>query len=84
MSIRSMATAAVAMLAVFISDAALAKKPGPPTETIDMPGLNAPVTVYRDAEGIAHIAATNRHDLYFVTGWIHAEDRLFQADLTRR
>ena len=84
MSIRWMATAVVALLAVSMSGAALAKKPAGPTETIDLPGLDAPVTVYRDAEGIAHIAATSRHDLYFVTGWIHADDRLFQADLTRR
>ena len=49
-----------------------------------MPGLSAPATVYRDGQNIAHITAKNRHDLYFVTGWIHAEDRLFQADLTRR
>jgi acyl-homoserine lactone acylase PvdQ len=84
MSTRWMATAVVALLAISMSGAALAKTPAAPTETIDLPGLDAPVTVYRDAEGIAHIAATNRHDLYFVTGWIHAEDRLFQADLTRR
>ncbi len=84
MSIRWMSIAAVVLLACSISDAAFAKGSPAATETIDAPGLSAPVTVYRDAEGIAHIAATSRHDLYFVTGWIHAEDRLFQADLTRR
>ncbi len=84
MSSTRVAAFAVALLASVTSGAAFAKPPGPPTETINAPGLSAPVTVYRDAEGIAHIAATNRHDLYFVTGWIHAQDRLFQADLTRR
>jgi penicillin amidase len=79
-----MSIAAVVLLACSISDAAFAEPSPAASETIDAPGLSAPVTVYRDAEGIAHIAATNRHDLYFVTGWIHAEDRLFQADLTRR
>ncbi len=84
MSIRWMATASVALIAFCATETSLAKQPTAPTETIDLPGLSAPVTVYRDAAGIAHIAATNRHDLYFVTGWVHAEDRLFQADLTRR
>lgn len=82
MSIRRMATLAVALLS--FSASGFAQQSGAVTETLALPGLNAPVTVYRDAEGIAHIAATDRHDLYFVTGWIHAEDRLFQADLTRR
>jgi penicillin amidase len=84
MSIRALATVAVALLACSATDTAFAKPPGAATEVIQAPGLTAPVTVYRDAEGIAHLSATSRHDLYFVTGWIHAEDRLFQADLTRR
>lgn len=42
------------------------------------------VTVYRDGYGVPHIVAQNEHDLYFVQGYLMAQDRLFQVDLTRR
>jgi len=51
---------------------------------IMLPGLEAPVTVVRDSNGIPHIYADNEHDLFFMQGRIHAEDRLFQMDLLRR
>ena len=38
----------------------------------------------RDIDGIAHIRASNEHDLFFLQGWVHAGDRLFQMDVTRR
>lgn len=47
-------------------------------------GLRAPVTVYRDARGVPHIEAENEHDLYMAQGYVVAQDRLFQLDLTRR
>ena len=50
--------------------------------TID--GLKAPANVTRDVDGIAHVAALNEHDMFFLQGWTHAEDRLFQMDLNRR
>ena len=56
----------------------------PVSETLTVAGLQTPVTVYRDALGIPHIVAGNRHDLYFAQGYITATDRLFQMDLTRR
>src|SRR2546423_3501710 len=42
----------------------------------------ASVTV--DEEGISHVSASNEHDLYFMQGWVHARDRLFQMDYNRR
>ncbi len=51
---------------------------------IVLPGLDAPVTVTRDDNGIPHIRARNEHDLFFMQGRIHAEDRLWQMDLLRR
>ena len=51
---------------------------------LHLPGLVAPVEVLRDANGIPHITAANDHDLFFMQGRIHAEDRLFQMDLLRR
>src|SRR5437867_6825605 len=47
-------------------------------------GLNGEVEVTRDVTGIAHIQAGQEHDLYFMQGYIHAEDRLFQMDTLRR
>jgi penicillin amidase len=51
---------------------------------VELPGLSEPAEIVRDGEGIAHISAQNQHDLYYLQGWVHAEDRLFQMDLTRR
>lgn len=53
-------------------------------ETVSLPGLSAPAIVVRDANGVPHIRARNRDDLYYLQGWVHAGDRLFQMDLTRR
>ena len=49
-----------------------------------MPGLNAPAEIIRDTSDIAHIRATNDHDLFYLQGWVHAQDRLFQMDFNRR
>ena len=53
-------------------------------EPLALPGLEAAAEIVRDAEGIAHIRAQNRTDLFYLQGWVHAEDRLFQMDLLRR
>ena len=49
-----------------------------------VPGLQGPARVVRDRQGIAHIQAANRHDAFFLQGWVHAQDRLFQMDVRRR
>ena len=51
---------------------------------IKVAGLDYPVTVIRDADGIPHIYAKTEHDLVFAQGWMQAEDRLFQMDFSRR
>ncbi len=51
---------------------------------VNIPGLKAPVKVYRDAHGVPHIVAENEHDLYMVVGYVSAQDRLWQMDLLRR
>ena len=47
-------------------------------------GLQAAAEVDRDIYGIAHVRAGNDHDLYFMQGYVHAQDRLFQMDVSRR
>ncbi|MBE0679479.1 MAG: penicillin acylase family protein, partial [Bacteroidales bacterium] len=46
-------------------------------------GLKADVKVIRDERGVPHIYATNAHDLYFTTGYITAQERLWQMDMVR-
>lgn len=53
-------------------------------DTLRAPGLQEPVEIIRDRWGIAHIYATNEHDLFFAQGYNAAHDRLFQLELWRR
>lgn len=50
----------------------------------EIPELEAAASIVRDTYGIAHIWAQNEHDLFFLQGWAHARDRLFQMDGLRR
>ncbi len=47
-------------------------------------GLAAPVHISRDARGVPTIEAASRTDLAFATGFLHAQDRFFEMDLSRR
>lgn len=49
-----------------------------------LPGLVAPVHVEHDLIGIPTVQAANRLDLARATGYLHAQARYFQMDLTRR
>jgi penicillin amidase len=51
---------------------------------IVLPGLIDSVDVTLDTQGVPHIIAQNDFDLARVEGYIHARDRFFQMDLTRR
>lgn len=51
---------------------------------IILSSLESAVTVYRDERGMPHIYAENEHDLYFATGYVMAQERLWQMDLIRR
>jgi penicillin amidase len=56
-------------------------KAGAPTQ---LPGLIQAGEVIRDSNGIPHISASNDHDLMFLQGYVHAQDRLFEMDYYRR
>ena len=47
-------------------------------------GLSGPVSVTRDALGIPTVQGQTRADVARATGFLHAQDRFFQMDLTRR
>ena len=51
---------------------------------LQLSGLSAEVTVYRDQYAVPHIYAQNERDLYRAVGYCMAQDRLFQMDLIRR
>ncbi len=51
---------------------------------VALDGLLAPVTITRDADGVPTIRAASQADANFALGFIHAQDRLFQMDFTRR
>lgn len=46
-------------------------------------GLDAPVTVQRDALGIPVITAGSTDDLFFAQGYVHAQDRFWEMDFRR-
>ncbi|WP_019241384.1 MULTISPECIES: penicillin acylase family protein [Bacillus] len=46
--------------------------------------LTTQVTVLRDSSGVPHVKAENERDLYIAQGYVQAQDRLFQMDLSRR
>ena len=52
-------------------------------ETLAIPGLSAPATVYTDALGIPHIVAETLEDAARAQGYVHARDRFFQMDVSR-
>jgi penicillin amidase len=47
-------------------------------------GLDAAVTVTRDALGVPDVTAGSRLDAARALGWLHGQDRFFQMDLMRR
>jgi len=51
--------------------------------TIVLPGLSQPVTVMRDEKGMAYIYARTLHDAIMAQGFVTAQDRLFQMQVTR-
>ena len=52
--------------------------------SIAIPGLSAPVTVQRDAQGVPHLRAASLDDLILAQGFITTQDRLWQMETLRR
>lgn len=75
----------ILILIVLIGAAILVRRPFPETSgTIKLTGLEAPVEVYRDEHGIPHIYASTTHDLFMAQGFVHAQDRFWQMEFSRR
>ncbi len=52
--------------------------------TAQLAGLDAPLTIERDALGVPTLRGASRADVARGLGWLHAQDRFFQMDLLRR
>lgn len=53
-------------------------------KNVSLIGLKSEVKVIRDERAVPHVFAKNSHDLYMATGYLMAQDRLWQMDLLRR
>ena len=71
-------------LAVVLCALSLSAQDLPIGRMTKLSGMNAPGMVIREANGIPHVFALNTHDAWFLNGWLHAQDRLFQMDTNRR
>lgn len=52
--------------------------------TLTLAGLNHPVEVLWDQYGVPHVSAFDERDLFFAQGYLHAQERLWQMEMSRR
>ncbi|NUA25208.1 penicillin acylase family protein [Cupriavidus basilensis] len=52
--------------------------------TLKLPGLRESVSIVRDRHAVPHIKAANAQDAYFALGFVHAQDRLWQLQMSKR
>jgi len=85
---RSVRPLVVAALSVAVGLSGLALVGATPSQATASPtpldGLEYAARLTVDRSGVTHIAAGSPHDLFFLNGWVHARDRLFQMDVNRR
>lgn len=75
---------AVMLIGVFFVNAYINKSLPQIEGTINIPGLQEEVIVTTDEHGVPHIRANNDHDLYMAQGYMQAQNRMFQMELSRR
>ena len=51
---------------------------------IKMSGINSQAVIYRDRWHVPHIYAENNEDMFFCQGYVHAQDRFWQLEISRR
>ncbi|MEM9146321.1 MAG: penicillin acylase family protein [Pseudomonadota bacterium] len=51
---------------------------------IEAAGLTGEVAIHRDANAVPHIRAGSEADMWFALGLVHAQDRLWQMEVSRR
>ncbi|MBL1265176.1 penicillin acylase family protein [Methylomicrobium sp. RS1] len=53
-------------------------------EAFELAGLDQTVEVFRDGFDVPHVYAQSADDAYFALGYLHARERLWQMELSRR
>jgi penicillin amidase len=53
-------------------------------QPVHLPALDGEARVVTDSLGIPHACASSERDVMVLLGWLHARDRLFQMDFSRR
>src|SRR5690554_3951668 len=90
---RNLRKVSILALVIVISTAALAtalayyvtRRPLPKQEgELVVEGMQDAITIYRDSWGVPHAYAANPYDLFFAQGYVHAQDRWWQMDVSRR
>jgi penicillin amidase len=76
----SLVLVAVAVLAAIGTSRGFPQTAG----TLAVPGLHHDVTVARDRAGIIQITADESHDLFMAQGYVHAQERMWQMEVSRR
>jgi penicillin amidase len=56
----------------------------PDSGEVTVAGISSNVKIYSDDYGVPHIFSQNENDVYFAMGYMHARDRLWQMDISRR
>ena len=77
-----MTTSAVSTLEQLRAEA---KRRLPPLEgALTVKGLDGPVRIVRDKHGVPHAKCASTHDVWFAQGFLHAQERLWGMERTRR
>jgi len=75
---------ALLLTAFLVGGLFLARRSFPRLQGLEqVAGLQAAVDVYRSPDGVPSIFASTEHDLFFVQGYVHAQDRFWQMDFFR-
>lgn len=61
----------------------LSRSLAPLDGSMEMAGLSGPVTITRDRNGVAHVKAGTRADVAAGLGFVHAQERLWQMEVSR-
>ncbi len=83
--IRILITVVILLLVVILGGWLYLRTSLPKTSgSIQLSGLDGPVEVVRDEDGVPHIFASTDHDAIFALGYVHAQDRMWQMEFQRR
>jgi penicillin G amidase len=73
------------IVVVMVLGAIVTQRGWPQTSgTITLAALDHPVQVVRDRYGILQITADDPHDLFMAQGYAHAQERMWQMEVSRR